>query len=66
MPKCSLCDDDFNTLKEFEEQKDEIKEIDVSTLTNGLELLERNLSSFESGHEDSIKEHLLDQGRFIR
>ena len=29
-------------------------------MTNGHELFECNLCSFESGHEDSVKEHLLD------
>ena len=64
VPSCSLCDDNFNTVEEYEEHvqehKDEIEEIDVTALTNGLELFECNLCSFESGHEDSIKEHLLD------
>ena len=63
VPSCSLCDDNFNTVEEYEEHvqehKDEIEEIDVTALTNGLELFECNLCSFESGHEDSIKEHLL-------
>ena len=64
VPKCSLCDDNFNTLKEYEEHiqehKDEIEDLDVTSITNGHELFECNLCSFESGHEDSIKEHLLD------
>ena len=42
VPKCSLCDDDFNTLNEYEEHvqehKNEIDEIDVTALTNVLEL----------------------------
>ena len=34
--------------------------LDISTLTNGHEVFECNLCCFESRHEDSIKEHLID------
>ena len=64
VPKCSLCDDEFKTLKEYEEHIQElnyeIEELYVTALTNGLEHFECNLCSFESGYEDSIKEHLSD------
>ena len=64
VPKCSLCDEKFNMIKEYEEHiqehKDEIEDLDVTAITNGHELFECNLCSFESGHEDSVKEHLLD------
>ena len=39
---------------------DEIEETDITSITKGLELFKCNLCSFESGHEISIKEHLLD------
>ena len=68
VPKCSLCDDEFKTFKEYEAHKqehiDKIEEIDVTSLTNGLEMFECNLCSFESGHEDSIKEHMIDHVNF--
>ena len=42
VPSCSLCDDNFNTVDEYEEHvqehKDEIEEIDATVLNNGLEL----------------------------
>ena len=42
VPKCALCDYNFNTFKKYEEHKhehkDEIEEIDVTSLPNGLEL----------------------------
>ena len=42
VPSCSMCDDNFNTVDQYEEHvqehKDEIEEIDVTVLTNGLEL----------------------------
>ena len=61
---CNQCDDEFNTLKEYEEHIQElnyeIEELYVTALTNGLEHFECNLCSFESGYEDSIKEHLSD------
>ena len=62
--KCSLCTDTFKTKNEFEmhikEHIDEIEELDISTLTNGHEVFECNLCSFESGLGDSIREHLID------
>ena len=38
---------------------EEIEGLDISALTNGQEMFECNLCSFESGHEDSVKEHLI-------
>ena len=39
VPKCSLCDEKFNTIKEYEEHiqehKDEIEDLDVTAITNG-------------------------------
>ena len=32
----------------------------LESLTNGHDLFECNLCSFESGHEDSVKEHLIE------
>ena len=34
--------------------------IDVASLTNGHDVFECNLCSFESGHEDSVKEHMIE------
>ena len=39
---------------------EEIEWLDISALTNGHEIFECNQCSFETGHEDSIKEHLID------
>ena len=36
------------------------KKLDVLTLTNGHDIFQCNLCSFESGDEDRIKEHLID------
>ena len=62
--KCSLCEDPFKTKNEFEahikEHIDEIKGLDITTLTNSHDMFECNLCSFESGVGDSIKEHLID------
>ena len=38
---------------------EDIEGLNISTLTNGHEMFEYNLCSFESGHEDSVKEHLI-------
>ena len=62
--KCSICDDKFVTKAEYQKHKEEhieeIEGLDISTLTNGHDLFECNLCSFESGVGDSIKEHLVD------
>ena len=62
--ECSICEDKFKTksesLKHKEEHMEEIEGLDISTLTNSHELFEWNLCSFESGHEDSVKVHLID------
>ena len=47
-------------MKRKEEHIEEIEELYISTLTNGHEMFECNMCSFESGHEDSVKEHLID------
>ena len=61
--ECSICEDKFKTeskfLKHKEEHMEEIEGLDISALTNGQEMFECNLCSFESGHEDSVKEHLI-------
>ena len=46
--------------KHKEEHKEEIEVLDISTFTNGHEVFECNLCSFESGHEGSLKEHAID------
>ena len=62
--KCSICDDKFVTKAEYQKHKEEhieeIEGLDISTLTNGHNLFECNLCSFESGYGDSIREHLVD------
>ena len=62
--ECSICEDKFKNksifLKHKEEHIKEIDGLDISALTNSHEMFECNLCSFESGHEDSIKEHLVD------
>ena len=47
-------------LKHEEEHNIEIKELDISTLTPGHEMFEFNMCIFESGHENSVNEHLID------
>ena len=39
---------------------EEIENIDIASLTNGHDLFECNLCSFESGLGDSIREHMID------
>ena len=46
--------------KHKEEHMEEIERLDISTLINGHDLFACNLCSFESGHGESIKEHLVD------
>lgn len=62
--ECSICDDKFKTKAEYQKHKEEhleeIEGLDISTLTNGHDLFECNLCSFESGIGDSVKEHLID------
>ena len=62
--ECSICDDRFKTKAEYQKHKqehlEEIEGLDITTLTNGHDLFECNLCSFESGVGDSIKEHLVD------
>ena len=61
--ECSLCEDSFSSAKEFkkhiDEHIEEIEGLDIASLTKGHDLFECNLCSFESGHEDSIREHLI-------
>ena len=62
--KCSLCEDKFKSLAEFrshiQEHLDKIEEMDIPSLTNEHDLFECNLCSFESGNEESVREHLID------
>ena len=39
---------------------DEIERMEITSLTNEYDLFECNLCSFESGNEDSVREHLID------
>ena len=59
--KCALCEDRLDTSKEYEqhiaEHIEEIEEMDIESLTNAHDLFE---CSFESRHEDSIREHLIE------
>ena len=62
--ECSICEDKFKNKYEFlkhkEEHIEEIEELDISTPTNGHEMFECNTCSFECGHEDSVKDNLID------
>ena len=61
--ECALCDDKFSSNPDFQEHikehLEEIKEINIYSLTNGHDIFECNLCSFESGHINSIREHLI-------
>ena len=61
--ECTLCKDRFNTRNDLDRHKaehiEEIENIDIESLTHGHDMFECNLCSFESGHEDSVKEHLI-------
>lgn len=61
--ECSLCDDNFQSAAEFrshiKDHMEEIENMDIASLTNGHDLFECNLCSFESGCGDSVKEHLI-------
>ena len=61
--ECSLCEDSFSSSKELkthiDEHIEEIEGLNIAELTKGHDLFECNLCSFESGHEDSIREHLI-------
>ena len=61
---CGLCEDKFSTTEDFNEHIaehiEEIENISIESLTNGHDLFECNMCSFESGHEDSVKEHLIE------
>ena len=62
--ECGLCEDKFSTSEDFNqhiaEHIEEIKNISIENLTNGHDLFECNMSSFEFGHEDSVKEHIIE------
>ena len=38
----------------------EIQSMDITSLTNGHDIFECNLCSFESAHDDSVKEHMIE------
>ena len=62
--ECASCKDRVNTNKELgqhiAEHIEEIENTDIESLTNGHDLFECNLCGFESGHKDSVKEHLIE------
>ena len=41
------------------EHIEEIENIYIESLTNGHHMFDCNICSFESGHKDSVKEHLI-------
>ena len=45
--------------KHIDEHIEKIEGLDIASLTKGHDLFECNLCSFESGHKDSIREHLI-------
>ena len=62
--ECFLCKDKFSSEEELKKHKrehiEEKDQLDISSLTNGNEMFECNLCSFESGVGDSIREYLID------
>ena len=62
--ECSLCEDRFTSATELKkhinEHIEEIETLDIASLSNGHDLFEWNLCSFESGLGDSIMEHMID------
>ena len=60
---CIFCEKKFvykNYLEEhISEHLEEIKEINIESLKSGHDIYECTMCSFESGHNDSIKEHLI-------
>ena len=61
--KCLLYEEKFDIKKELQKHKgdhiEEIKGINIAEITNGHDLFECNLCSFESEHKDSIREHMI-------
>ena len=62
--KLFRCYNVFTTTEVFNEHKadhlEDIQSMDVASLKNGHDIFECNLCSFESGHEDSVKEHMIE------
>ena len=54
---CIFCE---NYLEEhISDHLEEIKEINIESLKSGHDIYECTMCSFESGHNDSIREHLI-------
>ena len=68
--ECLICEEKFVTKWKLQKQKEdyieEIEALDIKKITKGHELFECNLCSFESGQEDSIREHLIDHVNYPR
>ena len=68
--ECLICEEKFVTKCKLQKHKDdhieEIKSLVIKKITKGHELLECNLCSFESGHEDSIREHMIDHVNYTK
>ena len=62
--KCSLCEEKFSEINDLEEHMNQhlvdIKEMDIDHIKSGHDLYECTLCAFESGHNDSIREHLIE------
>lgn len=62
--ECSLCEDMFSNKKDLEdhmsEHLEDISKMDIDSLKSGHEIYECTLCPFESGHNDSIREHLVE------
>ena len=60
---CVMCEEKFRYKNDLEEHinghLEEIKEVDIDSLKIGHDLYECTMCSFESGHNDTIKEHLI-------
>ena len=68
--ECLICEEKFVTKSKLQKHKDdhieEINALVIKKITKGHELLECNLCSFESGHEDSIREHMIDHVNYTK
>ena len=58
-----MCEEKFRYKNDFEEHisehLEEINEVEIDSLKSGHDLYECTMCSFESGHNDSIREHLI-------
>ena len=62
--ECILCEEKFNSVNKFQEHisehLEEIDVIDIETRTNDEDMFKCDMCSFESGLENSIRDHLIE------